>query len=551
MTANFKINRDKYLTHLSVERQNTLPLILNNRLAKGSIAYNTLFDKVAYTDGIQWRDIDISDYDAFVSTTGEEGTYPSISAAISDGKRSIFVKEGTYVETSPIDLPSGIHIVGEKTRTTILVAVGLTAPFIANNTASGNIETVGTVSISIGGTTVTGVGTVFTRLLVGDTIFLGGSEYIIASITDDFNLTISEVYRGRALSGIKYIALNLKSEIRLSNMTIVNSPILPSTDVGISITQINGIQFTNIIVSGFTNNFLIQLCGIMLFKNISSRSSTLDGIILEDTLLGLIIESEILNCGGSGISLTGNLYKTSNIIFDSCFLGNNGSRGIFIQNGSDIINFTNSIIQYNVSDGVRCDNSTSRILISQCNILGNAYGVNHSGSLNTIVNCIISENNSGGILTGDEALVMGNNISNNTGIGIDIGTDQDNSITENIISGNTLDGIKITGNTQSNTITGNAIFDNGGTGINLSGNAAGDNTISSNAIHHNADSGIIVKSDDNVIVGNRCDGNTSFGVSVEMNASRTIVSANNLRGNGTNFSDAGAGTITTGANITI
>ena len=114
-----------------------------------------------------------------------------------------------------------------------------------------------------------------------------------------------------------------------------------------------------------------------------------------------------------------------------------------------------------------------------------------------------------------------------------------------------MDGIKITGNTQSNTITGNAIFDNGGTGINLSGNAAGDNTISSNAIHHNADSGIIVKSDDNVIVGNRCDGNTSFGVSVEMNASRTIVSANNLRGNGTNFSDAGAGTITTGANITI
>lgn len=103
---------------------------------------------------------------------------------------------------------------------------------------------------------------------------------------------------------------------------------------------------------------------------------------------------------------------------------------------------------------------------------------------------------------------------------------------------------------QSNTITGNAIFDNGGTGVNLAGIAAGDNTVSSNSIHNNSGSGIIVKSDDDVIVGNRCDSNTSFGVRVEATASRTIVSANNLRGNGTNFSDAGSGTVTTGANVT-
>lgn len=446
MTANFKINRDKNLTHLSVERQNTLPLILNNRVAKGSIAYNTSFDKVAYTDGIQWRDIDISDYDAFVSTTGEEGTYPSISAAILDGKKTIFLKEGTYVETSPIDLPAGIHIIGEKLRTTILVAAGLTTPFIANNTASGNIEFGGTVSITNGTTAVVGIGTTFTNLLVGDTIMLFGVGYTITTITDDTNLIISETYRGTTLSGIGYLALNLKSEIMLNNLTIINSPTVPSTSTGILITQMNGVQLINIIVFGFVDNIIAKLCHIVLLNNVISRFSILTGLTLEDTTAGSITESGFINCAGSGLILSGNLYKTINILFDSCFFSENGSRGINMDD-CDVINFTNSVVQYNGSDGVRCTNSTSHILISQCNISGNTNGVNHSGSLNTIVNCIISENNSGGIMTGDEALVIGNNISNNTGIGIDIGSDQNNTITANIISGNTSDGIKIIGNT--------------------------------------------------------------------------------------------------------
>lgn len=57
-------------------------------------------------------------FDAVVAATG--GDYTTLGAAITAGKKSIFIKTGTYTETANITLPSDCMIVGESNQTAIV-----------------------------------------------------------------------------------------------------------------------------------------------------------------------------------------------------------------------------------------------------------------------------------------------------------------------------------------------------------------------------------------------------------------------------------------------
>lgn len=125
------------------------------------------------------------------------------------------------------------------------------------------------------------------------------------------------------------------------------------------------------------------------------------------------------------------------------------------------------------------------------------------------------------------------------GIGIDMGSDTNCTVTSNSIHDNGSDGVSISGNTQNCCITGNSIFNNSGNGVNLGGNAAGNNTITGNAIQNNTLDGITIRSDDNVVTGNRINDNDT-GVLIQNTATRTILSINNLTGNSTSYTDNGS-----------
>jgi len=548
------VSRDKNPTHVSVKRTFQLPRLIGEAIPRGKLAYNTVTNVPAYSDGTQWRDLNLNEsiaiYDAIVSPDGEEGTYPLLSAAIAAGNKFIFVKEGTYVETTQITFPAGTVIDGEKTRTTIIIAAGLATPFIVNTIPAGTIETTGTISATNGSAAVTGVGTTFTNLAPGSKILVGAIYYTVLSITNDTLLTLTATYEGESFTGNTYIAAMFIEEVRINDLTFLNSPTNPSTGVGINLIQVQGVRFRGVIVSGFAGNMVFDVCAAVLLNQCVSLSSTAIGIVFDDVVNSQLTDSASANSVGSGVNITGSLFMSLGITMDSCFLSNNGDHGIFIDDGSRIINFTNSVIQFNVTTGIRCTNGTSRILIDQCNIKMCGVGINHSGSYNTISSCIITDCTSTGIITGDNAMVVGNTVSNNGGVGIDMQSDQDNTITGNIVQDNGSDGISISGNTQASTITGNAIFNNTGNGINLGGNAAGDNTLSSNTIRNNGQNGIRIRSDDNVVIGNRSDSNTGDGVLVENTANATIVAANNLTGNGgASLTDNGTGTVTSGANI--
>lgn len=84
--------------------------------AKGVMYYNDTDSKLKVSnDGSTFVDVGSavsSTYDAVVAATG--GDYTTLGAAITAGKTSIFIKDGTYVETGAITLPANCMIVGES-----------------------------------------------------------------------------------------------------------------------------------------------------------------------------------------------------------------------------------------------------------------------------------------------------------------------------------------------------------------------------------------------------------------------------------------------------
>lgn len=154
-------------------------------------------------------------------------------------------------------------------------------------------------------------------------------------------------------------------------------------------------------ILGFVNNIVLDTCNTVLLDTVLCRSSIGAGITFSDVLNSAIVLSGMANNTGNGLTLTGTNFGSFNIIIDQCFISNNGSRGVNMDGGSSIVNFTNTIIEYNIDLGIRTTNSVSNILVDQCNIDNNDEGAIFAGERNTVTSCIISNSTARGIQTGD------------------------------------------------------------------------------------------------------------------------------------------------------
>src|SRR6266540_1581271 len=224
---------------------------------------------------------------------------------------------------------------------------------------------------------------------------------------------------------------------------------------------------------------------------------------------------------------------------------NNPGAGIVLEYGAQITTIQHNVISGNVGQGIQLQSSTSLNLIQQNNIiLDNKIGVNAAGTqaLPNGANGIYVGNNSNTTIIGPGNVISGNGVKANligtdatgtiampntsdgaTGGGVGIGlaqalvfAAQDTTVggpnldDGNVISGNQVDGIAITGvvgdtafTTRNSTIQNNKIgvaadgvtpLANTRAGINLQGATQG-NTIAGNSIFNNGTSGIVIQSD--------------------------------------------------------
>jgi parallel beta-helix repeat protein len=458
-------------------RETSGPAILNISGIKDGLRFKRIGTNVV---GIT------NEYDTIVDANGD-GDYTSIVSAFSAGKKTVFVKQGIYVETADIVIPDGGCLVGEAAG---LVKIVFSGNFsVKSDGSGGSKETAGTVSITIDTKTVTGSGTTFTNLSVGDYICLGDVFYKIDSITDNTSLEIVETYRGNSFSGLGYIAQKMNVGVCLCNV-VVNG----SDGVGVYFRACHHLMLCSISLNSNTgDNLEIVDSGFVSCVSCISEHSGAKGIEIDNTLSVKFTNSAIKNNTGIGIDI---INSSRNIIIDGCVASNNGGDGINITSSSSHVNITDCIITRNDLKGINTDSGTIEITIDGCLIEYNDAGIDYDSTDSRITSCLIGGNANDGIVGGDSAVIDGNHIADNGGVGINLDSgDINNIISNNYIENNTGDGIYCNG--DDNLISGNRIKGNGGDGIDID-----------------------TLANDTIVLGNISDGNT--GTDILDNGTSTV-----------------------------
>lgn len=428
------------------------------------------------------------EYQAVVSQdVNYPGDYTTIGAAFSAGKISVFVRSGTYVETSDINIPDRGKIMGETNGQVIVVlAAGCS---LRADGSGGTKEVNGTISITHNTTAVTGSGTTFTNLSVGNFILIGNSYFQIDTITNDTSLDLVDTYAGKTVSGHTYIAQAMLTGVYIENLIIANS-----SDVGLYLRGLRHGAAINVAIIGCTPNMQMVDCGDCSFRTIISSSGTGIGVTFENCVDIIIDTANVYNNTTQGIVVRG---TCSNILLDSCSCTCNTSHGICIEDTSKSISLTDCIIKQNNGKGVHTTTSTTHIVADSCfSSDNNSDGISLVGTGNIISDCIINDNGGSGIICSTNSILQGNQCVSNTTHGIDMIDSNTCIIGGNICSSNSSDGINCTG-------------------------------------------------DNNNIFGNICKSNTGSGVEITSAGNNNIVTGNQLSGNtGTNLVDSGTGTVT-------
>ena len=423
-------------------------------------------------------------FDCIVDASGN-GDYLKPSAAFADGHVSVFMRNGVYVETTDVIIPNYGSLVGESGPNTIIYFPGIAKSVIVDG-SGGRQETTGVISISVNTNNVVGVGTTFTNLTANDYILLGTDYFKIASITDDTNLVLSDIYRGASHNSIKYIAQPMFTGVRLNNFIISGS-----TTTGLYIRGNRHFNADSIALNKNTPNILIENTGDSSFKHILSETCLGAGMTLNNCVSIALNVVDVYNNTSHGICIGGN---STSINLISCETSNNGGDGINMSQVCSDINLTDCVIKYNNGNGIVSNSTTQSVMIDSTSIRGNtSTGLSIDGLYHTITGNIIDKNGSDGLyLTASYCTITGN-----------------------IINGNTIS-IKSTGDGC---------------------------IISSNQCINSSVDGIYVSGNNCILTSNMSTGNAQYGINIDTGVIDTVVSLNNCINNiGTNIIDNGTTT---------
>lgn len=325
----------------------------------------------------------------------------------------VFLRNGEHYVNNDLIMYSNITLEGEGIYSTI-IDFGSQAHSL--RIEGNDAYDTGTVSVTQGGTIVTGSGTAWTEDMVGQSIALDGDYYDISAVNSATELVIETAFAGLTQVGLTYFIATVTEGVGMKSLTIQNS----ST------------YLVKINYSYFVRFDLVSLVGgdrgLEIKNSITSEAFDWEvydcniGVYLENCWAYTFETFYIFNCVGNGVELiTGGDATLYNFGVSKCAVGmqltdteglalvsftvdSNSSHGIEFVSGCGDNNFEGGWIKDNGGEGIKLtstsdanvfisnqirDNSLCGVNIAAADcdnniILGNIFSGNDSGQVSDI-----------------------------------------------------------------------------------------------------------------------------------------------------------------------
>lgn len=217
---------------------------------------------------------------------------------------------------------------------------------------------------------------------------------------------------------------------------------------------------------------------------LGSNDNTITGNNFHNNQTGITLEE-----GSTGNTLTGNT------------LSGNNTHGIFVRGTADGNTLTNNNVSGNTANGIYVKSNNNTVSGNTASNSTTADGINVQPET-TVAQAIADLTEPGTVSTEAESSpenigtvvaqatlsgnkIVGNTVASNTLYGVDLRSVSGTLVQDNVISGNTNEGVYLTDGTVDTTVYRNQIFGNRKYGIKVNGVASTGNTITQNAIYNN------------------------------------------------------------------
>jgi hypothetical protein len=352
----------------------------------------------------------------------------TLSAA---GGGILYLKSGTFTQSSNLTVPSSVSIVGVSPTSSIINFNSTSAHLIY---AGSSVYTTGTITSITFGVNVTGSGTLWlANVTAGQSLFLGTRWYTIAAVTSNTTLILAEGYGDNVTLPSAYRISSIVTDVLLQNVGLQNS-----TGTAAVFTDCRRITFNNVLFVSNNVGYSITNASEVVKSRVGTFASTSDGF--QCTNVGFCNWNSVNSNsnGGNGATLnnvknlallpgsangnTGDGYNLTTVV-NSVFLveaSSNGGKGMTMVLGCTNVDVYSGDVQNNTSDGIKLTASAMNCHIWGISITGNGgYGINivDSTSTNNSISTNNFSTNASGALNdiGTGTIVRGNSgLSDNT-----------------------------------------------------------------------------------------------------------------------------------------
>lgn len=338
---------------------------------------------------------------------------------------TLYLKPGIYNVNQPLRGITGLKIVGESSKNTIVDFGATTANLSFIGT---DMYTTGTVGAVTSGVIVTGVGTSWLSIENPSTkqLFMENKWYRISSVTNDTTLILSEGVTDTFSYPINYKIGKPIEDIDIDEVTIRNSG-----TTALVFTDCRDITLRNVITQTSAKGITMDNCFIISTKKVFSYSNASHGFEFNSCAFSSF--EDMLSIGNGGNGFTYNNCKTmplyscaaiSNVgdginftntddVYMEMELTGNGGQGAELVSGNKSILFRQCAVRSNISDGIKFTATSDECGILACNIESNGgYGINiaNANCDNNIVssNILKSNTTANGIDNGTGTVIRGN-----------------------------------------------------------------------------------------------------------------------------------------------
>lgn len=303
------------------------------------------------------------------------------------GGGKVFIKNGTYVQSADIVVPSNVTLEGETANAVVIDFNSTANQVLVEGTL---VYSTGTVAIDNGTTTVTGSGTTFDVSMEGSYIFISGVYYLIVTVNSTTSLEIEVDFEPTSVTGAATLIADTKTNVTLQNFTVISSTdaaggvsfryvvdssidtvsVFDST-IGVNYRDCWSVTAKGFFVSGCGIGFNISNLGTVTLYDFETYANTANFVI--DKLVNASVANFTLSSStGNNMTIT----NSSNWdLYDfSSFLA--GAKGVEISTSSQI-NIFGANISNSVSDGLKFTTGVDNCAVHNVTLVrSGGYGIN-------------------------------------------------------------------------------------------------------------------------------------------------------------------------------